>query len=267
MSIRLHVSTLALLTFAASASAQELPSQVQPAPTDELPDAPQERPDAVEELPDELRNLSPPTLQVPTMRTEPWVLDDGIGTEQVPWDDFDPAEHFLPRGTVHLGVNLRIAALPGGAPGIPEGPLVEAGLFLDIRYRRELPWRLRIALALNYQPYASENLGAGTTIESSPFAFRLRISPLSFDIGEWVTIRIGGEIGGQSTPQPGTNGSTAFLGGMANELVIRLLDGTLEAGATVGFQTTAAGRTTRAGYGTSLTAEAVIGVTVGYIFL
>src|SRR5690606_32781182 len=103
--------------------------------------------------------------------------------------DFDPERSYLPFGTVHVGAHVRIAALPGGTPPQQNGPLLELGGFVDIRYAPQGPWRLRLALALSYQPNESQYLGGGATLASSAAALRFRIQPLAFDIGQWIVVR------------------------------------------------------------------------------
>lgn len=202
-------------------------------------------------------------------RSGTWVLDDGIDEDAVEWDDFDRESAYLPRGLVHFGVGTRIAAMPGGGTGLPapDGPMVEVSFLADFRYTQRRPWRMRLALAINYQPYDEENVGAGTTIAQSPFAMRLRVMPLSFDIGHWVGVRIGMESGIQWAPGAGPDGGEmTLLLGSTGEIVLNLLDGLLEVGLVGGMQLTAVGRSSRSGYGTDLRPEGIVGATAGYFF-
>src|SRR5690606_26767367 len=72
-----------------------------------------------------------------------WVLDDGVGFEELPWDTVDHGRAYRPRGFAHLGAQLRVAALLGTDGRAPEGPLVELSGFADFRYRPTGPWRFR----------------------------------------------------------------------------------------------------------------------------
>ncbi|MGE0789636.1 MAG: hypothetical protein AB7S26_28445 [Sandaracinaceae bacterium] len=198
-----------------------------------------------------------------------WTLDDGVGTPQVPWDDYDPEYAYGPRGNVHLGITARLAAMPGGGVGLPapDGPYIEAGGLLDIRYAQDRPWRLRLGVAVNYQPYAQENLGAGSHVSQSPFALRFRIQPLAVDLGHWISLRLGADLGMQWAPGYATDGGAmAFLFAAHGEVALLLLEGVFEIGLFGGLQMTAVGRSTRSGFGTDLRPEGMIGISGAMLF-
>lgn len=194
-----------------------------------------------------------------------WVLDDGVGTDTVPWNDVDPDASYLPLGLAHGGVQLRVAALPGGTAPQLDGPLVEVFGFFDLRYSRWSAWRLRAGVALSYQPHSEQHLGGGEYIASSPLALRARVLPISFDFGRWLGLRVGGDVGAQWAPIFGGGMSTSVFGGMTSDLVVLLLDGLLEVGITGGIQWTAIHRTSRRFPYTYTTPEAVIGLTAAYL--
>ena len=196
-----------------------------------------------------------------------WVLDDGVGLAEVPWDDFDPGAEYTPRDPIHLGIQLRVGALPGGSYPLLDGPLIELGAIFDARYSARSPWHMRVLLAASFQNPADENLGAGVHVFSSPFALKLRVLPISIDLQQWGALRAGGEIGIQYVPQLGGDGIWMVLPGVNGEAVVRLLDGVLEIGAFGGFQWTGIGRSTRSGFFQELGFEGVVGVSVGYLLL
>lgn len=150
-----------------------------------------------------------------------WVLDDGVGTDDAPWQDADPERSYLPFGQVHAGAHVRIAALPGGSDPLQgDGPLLELGGFLDIRYGRYSPWRLRLAVAVSYQPNESRYLGAGTTQASSSGALRFRAQPIAFDIGQWIVVRAGCDLGLQWSPSDPVGGvRTDLFGALTGDVV------------------------------------------------
>lgn len=207
--------------------------------------------------------------------TREWDLDDGVGTDEVPWDDYDPVEAYEPHGTVHAGVFLRVAAMQPVAP-FPGGPLVELSGALDVRYRWDRPWGIRFALALSYQEYRAEELGGGTFIGTSPLALRVRVMPLSVDIGRWLALRVGGDIGAQWVPESNGNMHAVATGGVSGDFVVKLFEGTVELGITGGVQTTAATTLARTdplyGYyglhstGDSIQVQTFVGATLGYLF-
>ncbi len=208
-------------------------------------------------------------LGLEQVRRGAWVLDDRVSLEDVPWDGLDPRAAYAPRGLVHWGIGGRLAAMPGGGAGLPapDGPMIEAAFLLDIRYAQDLPWRMRLALAINYQPYDEANVGGGVRIAQSPLAIRLRVMALSFDLTRWLGVRIGPDIGMQwAPPVSGEGGEMTWLFGTSAEVVLNLLDGLLEVGLVGGIQSTAVGRGTRNGWEVALRAEGVLGATVGYFF-
>lgn len=195
-----------------------------------------------------------------------WVLDDGVGIEQQPWNTYDPAASYTPRGPLRFGVQLRVGALPGGAPPAPDGPLFDVSAFLDFRYSERLLLRSRIAIAISAQPYGEEYRPGGYVVSSSPLAFRLRVYPLSFDLDRYVAFRVAGEIGVQWMPQPGNDGgATGFFYGGTVELVGLLLDGQLELGVFGGMQGTGIAVLTRTGSYQATHVDGVVGATIGYL--
>jgi hypothetical protein len=192
--------------------------------------------------------------------------DDGIGVDEVPWDEFDVLVHYLPRGLVHWGAALRIAAMPDSGERLPAGPLIELGAFLDLRYRMQSPWRMRFVVAASFQPPEETRPGGGQIDWSSPFAVRFRWLPLSLDLHQWVTLRAGGEIGLQLVPIYDDVARWDALPGLLTEIAVRALDGLLEIAFTLGCQGTGIGVADRSGDRTDLVAQAVVGGSVGYLF-
>lgn len=203
-------------------------------------------------------------------RRETWELDDGVDEDSVEWDDYDADRSYTPRGMLHFGIGARVAAMPGGGANFlpaPDGPLIGLSFIADIRYSPTMPWRMRLELMVNYQPYGEQFVGAGTTIAQSPFAARLRILPLSVDIGRLVGVRGGLEIGTQWAPGVGSEGGQlALLAGSSIDVVLMLLDGLLEVGITGGVQFTAVGRSGRDPFNTDLRPEGMIGATGALFF-
>jgi len=194
----------------------------------------------------------------------PWILDDGVGVAELPWDPYDSEIGYVPRGAVHAGVQLRVAAVLGGGINVPDGPLFELSGFLDIRYRPTSPWRIRLAIAASFQSWHEQYLGAGTIVASSPFSLRTRALFLNVDLGRWVNVRVGGDIGLQWTPSGG-DGRVDVAGGPTAEITVLLLDGALEVGFAGGMQLTAYNRTSREYSSLSYAPEAVLGVTAAYV--
>ncbi len=200
--------------------------------------------------------------------TSEWILDDGVTPAEVPWNDFDPAEAYDPHGTVHGGVALRLAFIaPGGA--VPGGPLIEMSGTLDVRYRWNSPFGIRIGIGLSYQDYVAEELGGGTFVSTSPGALRFRVLPLSVDLGRYVALRAGFNLGAQWVPMP-NGGHAAFTTGGSGEAVVKLFGGTVELGIVGGVQLTALTTVSRCTYycsdGDGMQAQAFVGGTMGYVF-
>jgi hypothetical protein len=194
-----------------------------------------------------------------------WILDDGIGVDDVPWNEYDAQASYLPRERLHFGAMLRAAWLPGGGPMVPEGPVFDLSGFLDYRYSDRSPIRFRIAIALTAQDYRDENVGAGMWRTSSPWSLRLRIYPFSIDIQHLVTLRVAGDLGFQWYPRPDVeSGGIAFMTGTTGEALLRFLDGALEVGVYGGIQTTAVATTSRVNAYDSLQVQGVLGGLVGY---
>lgn len=202
-----------------------------------------------------------------------WRLDDGIGPEEVPWDDFDPSRGYFPRGGPHLGLELRVSALPLDTFTTSPRPQVELHVFTSIRYAGGSPWQLRLGIAVGWELHEQSYLGGGTIVTSSAFYVRLRVLPLSVDFGRNVGLRLGPDIGLQVAPSPGGGRVMVSAGGLA-QLVGRTDDGRFEAGAHAGFQITGADRLGRPnafdptddGTGQSYTVDPVVGLTAGYLF-
>lgn len=194
-----------------------------------------------------------------------WVLDDGVGFEELPWDTVDHGRAYRPRGFAHLGAQLRVAALLGTDGRAPEGPLVELSGFADFRYRPTGPWRFQLGVVASVQTFDSQYLGAGISKSTGALSVRARVLPINFDIGTWVNLRAGGDIGFQWSPTAGGDGLFDLAGGPTAEISVLLLDGTLELGVGGGMQLTAVTRTTRTGSYGRLAPQAVVGATVAYV--
>jgi hypothetical protein len=182
-----------------------------------------------------------------------WVLDDHRG-EEVPWDDFDPRAEYLPRGEFHLGVQVRAGLLPGHSE-IPWGPFLECGLVLDIRYSRTSPWHMRGVIAFSWQNQTSTSPGA---------TFLFRLLPLTIDLGDWIVVRAGGQIGAHWLQSPG-GGALEFHGGANGEIALKLIDGRLELALTGGFQTSRFRRGDDWGAWTDTAITAMAGGHIGYV--
>ncbi|MEC7524229.1 MAG: hypothetical protein VYE22_30385 [Myxococcota bacterium] len=193
-----------------------------------------------------------------------WVLDDGGG--DAPWQDYDPPHSYQGRSLVRFGAQLRVAALPGGKPPVPEGPLGELGFVLDARYSAFSAWHFRAVLAVSAQTVGRAYMGGGEVAISSPFAMRLRLMPIAFDIGQYVALRTGPEIGMQWAENAGAGGTFEVLLGHIGEIVVRLLDERLEVGVHFGVQLTALGRVTRTNFGRELVPQGVVGGSVAWLF-
>jgi len=201
----------------------------------------------------------------------PWTLDDGVTTEDVPWDDFDPRGDFYPRGGVHWGLELRAGAIPTTSLSTQERPQFELGGFVDLRYSSHSPWRMRIGLAVSAEPYRETNLGGGAFVSSSVTAIKLRVLPLSVDVGHNFGFLVGPEIGIQIAPGP-IEPRVLFYSGGTLQLVGRTDDGRLEIGAYVSMVMTGVSRLERANFGVGtrrsehFEIDAVLGVSGGYLF-
>ena len=195
---------------------------------------------------------------------ETWILDDALGVEALPWDPYDRENGYVPRGAVHAGVQLRVAAVLGGGLNVPDGALFELSGFLDIRYRATSPWRLRLGIAASFQSWHEQYLGAGTLVSSSPFSLRLRALFLNVDLGRWINLRLGGDIGMQWSPSGG-GGRVDVAGGPIAEITLLLLDGALEVGVAVGMPLTAYNRTGREHTSVGYAPGALLGVTAAYV--
>lgn len=298
---RAHVPVLVLTWLCAAtaaAQAEELAEPVETeasgaageaeAPAEEAPPeepAPPERDEAP--TPDELSDVEDSTDRAEEFREvrrflgleqrrDTWELDDGVDSDSVEWDDYDADRSYTPRGMLHFGVGARIAAMPGGGRDYlpaPDGPLIGLSFLADIRYSPTVPWRMRLELMVNYQPYhQGQAVGGGTWIAQSPFAFRLRILPLSVDIGRLIGVRGGLEVGAQWAPEYNAadgslgGGSLALLAGSSVDVVLMLMDGLLEVGITGGLQFTAVGRSGRDPFSTDLRPEGMVGATGALLF-
>jgi hypothetical protein len=195
-----------------------------------------------------------------------WAFDDGVGVEEVPWDEFDPLVHYRPKGLVHAGVEVRVAALLGGPEPLGAGPLVEALVFMDARFAPLWPFRIRIAAVVSGQPSWEYRGGSGNVTWGSPLGLRARLFPLAVDFGQFVSWRLGGDIGVQYAPYGAGRGHWEMFPAFSTELVGRVLEGRLELGAIVGAQWTAIGVSDRSGDHVELEAQAVLGGLVSYVF-
>jgi len=201
-----------------------------------------------------------------------WDLDDGAGETQLAWDDYDPAHSYGPRGAVHWGLEGRIGAVPNESLSTSARPQFEIHGFMDVRYSSRSPWRLRLGIAVGAEPFESTNLGGGTFVTSSMFWVRLRVLPMSIDIGQNFGVRAGGDIGFQVAP--GRAGTSVLIDGAGIvQLVGRSDDGRIEIGAYVGMRLTGVDRLERS-YdrfssqrgGASFNPDAVLGLSAGYLF-
>jgi hypothetical protein len=189
--------------------------------------------------------------------------DDGVGVDEVPWDDAHPKVHYLPLGTIHLGLQLRLGFFPGADAPLSAGPVSELSGFLDTRFNPRDPWRLRIAIAASIQP-TSENLpGVGTVEQSSPFALRTRLL-YGMDIEQLVTVRLGVGLGLQWVPLPDSGRLCAMFENL-QEIAFRLFDGRAEAAISGGVQLTAVGVANRSGDECELRAQPVVGGSIAYV--
>ena len=150
-------------------------------------------------------------------------------------------------------------------------PQVEVHGFLNVRYSSRSPWQLRLGVAVGWEPHESTYLGAGTSVTSSAGYVRLRVLPLSVDLGRNVGLRFGGDLGAQLVPSPG-GGRVMFSAAGLGQLVGRTDDGRFEAGVHGGALITGRerrGRTITFSNRASTTTHAidpVLGLTAGYLF-
>ena len=250
---------IALLACAVPAAAQEELEELAPAPEEEEEEAPAQD-DVAAPAQDEFEDAAAELDDV-------WNLDDGQGAE-LAWDSFDPAAHYLPRGIVHLGVQLRVGGVFGGRAPVPDGPLGDLGVFVDLRFSPRGPLRMRIGLAVSAQAFDERNRGSGMWEASSPVAIRARVTPIGVDITDWIAIRPTVDLGAQWTRRPDNDsGEWSFFFALSGEAMLRLLDGTLEVGIFGGFQLTGIGVTSRGPYyyGDN-TPQAALGVTSAWMF-
>ncbi|MEZ4335336.1 MAG: hypothetical protein R3B82_01800 [Sandaracinaceae bacterium] len=204
--------------------------------------------------------------------TGAWQLDDGVGTRELPWDDFDPTHAYLPRGDTQLGLEMRVNALPMRSLYTTERPQLELHGFVNIRYSSRSPWLLRIGIVAAWELHQQANLGGGTLVTSSAAHVRLRIQPLSVELGRNFGLRVGSDIGVQFAPSPGgvrPMVSTATLA----QLVVRTDDGRFEGGVHGGFQISGVDRLERPNVfdlndtgGQTYFFDPVVGLTAGYLF-
>jgi hypothetical protein len=191
-----------------------------------------------------------------------WVVDDGVDTEEMRWNPALRGNPFEPRGVAHFGVQVGTAAVLGGR--LPELPLAELGFVTDIRYVPTQPWRLRFVVVLAYEPEDRENLGGGAEIVGGGLALSARVFPFAVDLGDLVTLRVGGEIGVRWALE--LEAPTEATGGVCLEGGLRLLDGRLEINLVVGTRATPFHRRSRNGDKSFVEAEAVLGGNVGVLF-
>ncbi len=175
--------------------------------------------------------------------TETWALDDGAGAE-LAWDDYDPAMAYAPRGGLHWGLEARVGVVPTESLSTSVRPQFEIHGFVDVRYAQRSPWRLRVGIAVGAEPYRSTNLGGGALVTSSAFSIRLRVLPLSIDLGRNLGLRAGGDFGLQVAPGPDAP-SVLFDGAGLVQLVARTDDGRIEIGAYAGARPTGVQRLER----------------------
>jgi hypothetical protein len=199
------------------------------------------------------------------LREDVLVLDDGVDAEEVPWETYDAAASYGPRGNAHLGLSLRVGGIIATSDEVPDGVLADLSAFVDIRYVQTKPFRLRIAVAFAGQTYNAADRSGGVYVASSPFSARIRLFPLSIDILNFLTVRAAGEIGIQWAPTPDGSGVVAPFYGASAEIVVLTLDSTLEIGALGGFQfTTVAGLNREWGW-QQQSFDAVLGAMVSYV--
>ncbi len=68
---------------------------------------------------------------------------------------------------------------------------------------------------------------------------RIRVLPLAVDLAEWISIRIGGDVGLQWLPAHlGREGYVEWMPALSGEVVLRFLGGDIEVGAFGGIQFT-----------------------------
>jgi hypothetical protein len=231
------------------------PSPIEPSPIEPAPIAPAPIDPAHSELAQRAHSGHIDELDgegAPAARDTLWVFDDHAAAS-VPWDDHDPRTEYGPRGHFHAGAQLRVAALFG--PG--EMPYLEAGLVLDVRYRRRMPWHFRAVLAFSWQP---ETDILYTRTGSAMWLARLL--PFSVDIGDHFAFRLGGQIGAQWVGSI-NEGGLGLAGGASGEACLRLFDGRFEVAATGGFQWSAS----RASFGNGGVFTWMAGAQIGYLVI
>ncbi|MBX3271915.1 MAG: hypothetical protein KF729_16725 [Sandaracinaceae bacterium] len=205
--------------------------------------------------------------------TGPWRLDDGLGVEQVPWDDFDPSLGYFPRGDVHLGLEGRLSGLFMDSLQTDMRPQLEVHGFVHIRYASRSPWHLRLGLVVGWEPHQTTYLGGGTLVTTSAVYVRARLLALAFDLGSNAALRVGPDLGIQIAPSP-DGARVLFSGAGLAHLAFHTDDGRFEAGVHGGFQLTGVARVERpnTGFpfsdssGVTYVPDPVLGVTAGYLF-
>lgn len=204
--------------------------------------------------------------------TGTWQLDDGVGEDEVPWDDFDPTHAYYPRGGLSFGLEVRANAIPTRTLYTSERPQLELHGFLAIRYSSRSPWQMRVGVVAGWEPFQQSNLGGGTFVTSSTAYLRLRVQPLSVDLGRNFGLRVGSDIGIQIAPSPG-GGRVMVSTATQAQFVVRTDDGRFEGGIQGGFQIGGADRLERPNAfdlnhtgGQTYFIEPVVGLTAGYLF-
>lgn len=195
---------------------------------------------------------------------EAWVLDDGVGLDEVTWDPLPTGSPLVPRGRLHFGATLRVAALPADSSPAPDGPQVELGVLLDFRIRERSPFHMRAVLSISGRPHGDRWRGAGITDSAGPLAVRLRLMPLSVHLAEWLALRVGAAVSVDWVPAP-LGDTVAVGGGVDTEIVARFDDGQFEVGITGGLQLDAVGRTTRTGVEQAIAPEPMIGLVASWV--
>jgi len=168
-------------------------------------------------------------ISAPELDGGVWRMNDGAG-DASPWPDFEAAAR-PSYGVVHfgiaagVGVNHRFAQT--GEVSNTTGVRVEVAAFLDVRPVSSVPYRLRLEAALGFM---NNDPGFGVV------NFLARFYPLALDLGDYVTWRVGGELGGRYVDSWG--GRFAYRlnqllleGGPCTEVALTLLDRRFEIGA------------------------------------
>ena len=138
-------------------------------------------------------------------------------------------------GPWRAGVQTRVEAVGGNGSYLNEGVHLEIGTFADVRLDSSA-FHLRLVLVLGLPLWFT---GQSRRLSASHW-FRVRFLPLAVDFAEWITLRIGGDVGVQWLPaRPGEgDGFFEWMPAISGELVLRAVDGDVEVGLFGGMQFT-----------------------------